>query len=167
MTGRIVGERSQNSNYKIPHSPNFPILSSLLLQISTSTRTETGSQLRSNPPTETHRQPFEMARTKFTGPKREPSPAPSPPSENTNDGAPIMTLEGGAREPISTPADQQVVSKTPEPATSEVPGRRRIIKRAKGATKFPKEVLILYEALVYGIDAKVSSFHPYLAASIF
>lgn len=40
-------------------------------------------------------------------------------------------------------------------ATAKAPAKAKITKR-KGTCKFPKEVLILYEAITYGVDGKVS-----------
>lgn len=88
-----------------------------------------------------------MARTKFTGPKPE-SPAEVPaPTGAAHDRAPKPpTAAIGAPAPASA-------------AKSKAPGEARINKRVRGTakSKYSKEVLILYEALTFGVDAKVST----------
>lgn len=88
-----------------------------------------------------------MARTKFTGPKPESPAEVPPPTGAAHDGAPKPpTAAIGAPAPTSA-------------AKSKVPGEARITKRVRGTakSKYSKEVLILYEALTFGVDAKVST----------
>lgn len=82
-----------------------------------------------------------MARTKFTG----------PPESSTKDSP---TTEA-ASHPTAAP------SRAPAPASAakpKAPGKTRISKRARGtAESLQKDVIVLYEALTYGVGVKVST----------
>lgn len=86
-----------------------------------------------------------MARTKYTGPDPK-LPEISPPTEAADDEATNLST-ASAEVPASTSA-----------AKPTAPAQSRVAKRVRGATRshFSKDVLVLYEALTYGVNVKVS-----------
>lgn len=86
-----------------------------------------------------------MARTKTTGPDANQPAATTLERKAVLDGAPAATPAAhGAPNPSKA-------------AESKAPGSIRITKRVKGTPKIPRDVLILYEELTYGVDQKVST----------
>lgn len=145
MYSRIYNQELDISNPAHSLLSSYSSLSSLHFQKPNLIQKTTRSQLKQTPQAKSSK----MARTKFTGDKPKPTPPPEP--------APPTAAQH--REPTPHQA-----------AMPKAPGMAKISK-PKGTCKFSKKVLILYEALKYGVDQRVSTDYlkprcPYIRTNI-